>query len=65
MDVICFVLCVLLIFAQQGLLDYFFIRHLQQKIWYSWLIADFVIIVAMIGRLILFVRHIKLYETHG
>uniref|UniRef100_A0A914WJI8 Transmembrane protein n=1 Tax=Plectus sambesii TaxID=2011161 RepID=A0A914WJI8_9BILA len=57
LDVFSFVLCLLLIVLQLGLLDYYFLTNLSEKWWYAWIAADALVIIIMIWILVLALRY--------
>ncbi|RCN37994.1 hypothetical protein ANCCAN_16088 [Ancylostoma caninum] len=57
LDVSSFILCLFLVILQLGLIDYYYLTVLSDKIWYSWIGADFLVIVVLLWLLVLAVKY--------
>lgn len=57
LDVTSFVLCIVLIIVQLGLIDYYYLSILSDHVWWSWLGADVIVIAVMLWLLVLAVRY--------
>uniref|UniRef100_A0A915AA12 Uncharacterized protein n=1 Tax=Parascaris univalens TaxID=6257 RepID=A0A915AA12_PARUN len=56
LDVLACVLCILLVIVQLGLIDFYYISVLKDKIWYAWLGADSLVIIILIWLVVLAIR---------
>lgn len=57
LDVFAFILSLLLIALQLGILDYYFLTNLSEKWWYAWIAADVLVLLIMFWILILALRY--------
>ncbi|CAI4224423.1 unnamed protein product [Auanema sp. JU1783] len=57
LDISSFFICIILVIIQLGLLDYYYLTVLSDKIWYSWIGADALVIVVFLWLLVLAVKH--------
>lgn len=57
LDVSSFLICLFLVILQLGLIDYYYLTVLSDKIWYSWIGADFLVIVVLLWLLVLAVKY--------
>uniref|UniRef100_A0A915AAB1 Uncharacterized protein n=1 Tax=Parascaris univalens TaxID=6257 RepID=A0A915AAB1_PARUN len=69
LDVLACVLCILLVIVQLGLIDFYYISVLKDKIWYAWLGADSLVIIILIWLVVLAIRsnqqHIEEVSSTG
>lgn len=56
LDISSFLLCLVLVIIQMGLIDYYYLTVLSDKIWYSWIGGDALLIVVFLWLLVLAVR---------
>uniref|UniRef100_A0A915JYU1 Transmembrane protein n=1 Tax=Romanomermis culicivorax TaxID=13658 RepID=A0A915JYU1_ROMCU len=47
LELLAFFLCLLTIVGQFGLLDYYFVLYMNDKIWWLWIIADLLVLAIM------------------
>ncbi|KAE9420953.1 hypothetical protein Angca_000247, partial [Angiostrongylus cantonensis] len=57
LDVSSFIICLVLVIIQLGLLDYYYVAVLSDKIWYSWIGADALVIVVLLWLLVLAIKY--------
>ncbi|VDK55925.1 unnamed protein product [Anisakis simplex] len=57
LDVFAFVVCIALVILQLGLIDFYYLTVLKDKIWYAWLGVDSLVIIILIWLLVLAVRN--------
>ncbi|KJH49015.1 hypothetical protein DICVIV_04853 [Dictyocaulus viviparus] len=57
LDVSSFIICLVLVILQLGLLDYYYVTVLSDKVWYSWIGADALVIVVLLWMLVLAVKY--------
>lgn len=56
LDLFACVLCILLVIVQLGLIDFYYISVLKDKVWYAWLGADSLVIIILIWLIVLAIR---------
>ncbi|CAJ0932998.1 unnamed protein product, partial [Mesorhabditis belari] len=57
LDISSFLICLVLIVIQLGLLDYYYLTNLEDKVWYGWFAADVLVLSVMIWLLVLAIKH--------
>ncbi|KAK6012334.1 hypothetical protein OSTOST_22521, partial [Ostertagia ostertagi] len=57
LDIFSFVICLILVIIQLGLIDYYYLTVLSDRIWYSWIGADALVIVVMLWLLVLALKY--------
>ncbi|XGW31357.1 hypothetical protein V3C99_009935 [Haemonchus contortus] len=57
LDIFSFIICLALIIIQLGLIDYYYLTVLSDRIWYSWIGADALVIVVMLWLLVLALKY--------
>ncbi|WKY04221.1 hypothetical protein Q1695_005305 [Nippostrongylus brasiliensis] len=57
LDIFSFILCLLLVIIQLGLIDYYYLTVLSDRIWYSWIGADALVIVVLLWLLVLAIKY--------
>uniref|UniRef100_A0A0N5A814 Transmembrane protein n=1 Tax=Syphacia muris TaxID=451379 RepID=A0A0N5A814_9BILA len=56
-DAFAFIICILLVVTQLGLIDYYYIKYLKDSMWWSWLAADTFVIFTLIWLTVLSMRN--------
>lgn len=57
LDISSFLICIFLIIVQLGLIDYYYLTILEDKVWYGWFAADILVLIVMIWLLVLAIKH--------
>ncbi len=57
LDVFAFLVCLTLVVVQLGLLDYYYLTILTERIWYAWIAADVLVVIILFWLLILTIRN--------
>lgn len=57
LDIFAHTITLLLLIIQLGLLDYYYLTFLKDKIWYAWIGADALVVIIFIWLFILAVRY--------
>ncbi|KAK6052334.1 hypothetical protein COOONC_10161, partial [Cooperia oncophora] len=57
LDIFSFIICLVLVIIQLGLIDYYYLTVLSDRIWYSWIGADALVIVVMLWLLVLALKY--------
>ncbi|ETN80528.1 hypothetical protein NECAME_09111 [Necator americanus] len=57
LDVSSFIICLFLVIIQLGLIDYYYLTVLSDKVWYSWIGADALVIVVLLWLLVLAIKY--------
>ncbi|VDM85196.1 unnamed protein product [Strongylus vulgaris] len=57
LDISSFLICLFLVILQMGLIDYYYLTVLSDRVWYSWIGADALVIVVLLWLLVLAIKY--------